>query len=65
MSEFFGSASRYDELTSSILIQYPKGIPEPAMTSGKADFFFEYLHLQPLALNLSFMRTDRVNVDEK
>jgi vacuolar protein sorting-associated protein 13A/C len=50
---------------SSVLIQFPKGIPEPEITGGQADFFFETLHLQPLALNLSFMRTDRVNADEK
>jgi vacuolar protein sorting-associated protein 13A/C len=31
----------------------------------KADVFFEAFALQPVSLELSFMRTDRVNVDEK
>lgn len=48
----------------SVLIEHPKDIPEPDITSGQADVFFEALHLQPVALELSFMRTERVNVDE-
>ena len=48
-----------------MLIEHPKEIPEPDVTSGTADIFFESLQLQPVALELSFMRTDRVNVDEK
>jgi vacuolar protein sorting-associated protein 13A/C len=48
-----------------VLIEHPKDIPEPDITSGTADIFFESLQLQPVALELSFMRTDRVNVDEK
>lgn len=50
---------------NSVLIEHPKDIPEPDVTSGTADIFFESLQLQPVALELSFMRTDRVNVDEK
>jgi len=49
----------------SILIEHPKEIPEPDINSGTADIFFEALQLQPMQLELSFMRTDRVNVDEK
>lgn len=49
----------------SILIEHPKDIPEPDISTTKADVFFEVLQLQPMALELSFMRTDRVNVDEK
>ncbi len=29
------------------------------------DIYFEILHLQPISLNLSFMRTERVNGDDK
>ena len=54
------------DLTSgSVLIEYPKDIPEPDVANAKADIFFEALQLQPMSLELSFMRTDRVNVDEK
>lgn len=52
-------------LICSILIEHPKDIPEPDIAGGQADIFFEALQLQPMALELSFMRTDRVNVDEK
>lgn len=34
-------------------------------SSGGGDLYFEVLHLQPIQLDLSFMRTDRVNVDDK
>jgi vacuolar protein sorting-associated protein 13A/C len=47
------------------LIEYPGAIPEPNVQSAQADIFFEALQLQPVSLELSFMRTDRVNVDEK
>ncbi|ODO11680.1 hypothetical protein I350_00464 [Cryptococcus amylolentus CBS 6273] len=55
----------WQEDTQDALIEHPKEIPEPDITSTKADVFFEALQLQPIALELSFMRTDRVNVDEK
>lgn len=32
-------------------------IPEPSMDSKMGDIYFEQLHLQPMQLNLSFMRT--------
>jgi vacuolar protein sorting-associated protein 13A/C len=49
----------------STLIEFPAAIPEPNIQSAQADIFFEALQLQPMSLELSFMRTDRVNVDEK
>lgn len=52
-------------LTFSILIQHPNDIPEPDLATAKADVFFETLQLQPVSLELSFMRTDRVNVDDR
>nr|ODO02780.1 vacuolar protein sorting-associated protein vps13 [Cryptococcus depauperatus CBS 7855] len=55
----------WKEESQDVLIEYPNGMPEPDMTSTKSDVFFEDLQLQPVALELSFMRTDRVNVDEK
>ncbi|WRT64162.1 uncharacterized protein IL334_001091 [Kwoniella shivajii] len=55
----------WKEDTHDILIEHPKDIPEPDIASAQADVFFEALQLQPVSLELSFMRTDRVNVDEK
>ena len=49
----------------SVLIEHPGEILEPDVASASADVFFEALQLQPMSLELSFMRTDRVNVDEK
>ncbi|KAL0252508.1 hypothetical protein I308_101900 [Cryptococcus tetragattii IND107] len=60
----FKNAS-WKEEGQDILIEHPKDIPEPDISTTKADVFFEALQLQPMALELSFMRTDRVNVDEK
>lgn len=36
-------------------------LPEPSNVTAGQDIYFEALHLQPTQLNLSFMRTDRVN----
>lgn len=40
-------------------------LPEPAKLSESSDIYFEALHLQPALTNLSFMRTERVNAEEK
>ncbi|WFD42049.1 Vacuolar protein sorting-associated protein 13 [Malassezia psittaci] len=46
-------------------IEHPNDIPEPTDAAQRQDqIYFEILHLQPLALNLSFMATDRVDVDD-
>lgn len=57
--------TRVQGTDSSILIEHPTDIPEPNMTEQRNDLFFQSLQLQPISLELSFMRTDRVNVDEK
>ncbi|GAA5969299.1 hypothetical protein JCM11641_007543 [Rhodosporidiobolus odoratus] len=49
----------------STLTEDPEEIPEPQATSKGGDLYFEVLHLQPIQLDLSFMRTDRVNVEQK
>ena len=47
-------------------IEHPKDVAEPRGTQSTSDdIYFEILHLQPISLNLSFMRTERVNADEK
>jgi vacuolar protein sorting-associated protein 13A/C len=47
------------------LIQNPAEIPEPSNVPAGDDFYFERLELHPIKLSLSFMRTERVNSDEK
>lgn len=40
-------------------------IPEPSKLSEASDIYFEALHLQPTLTNLSFVRTERVNAEDK
>jgi vacuolar protein sorting-associated protein 13A/C len=40
-------------------------IPEPKQQQSGQDFYFEVLNIQPMQLDLSFMRTERVNVEDK
>lgn len=39
-------------------------IPEPRHEGAEQDVYFELLHLQPMQLDISFMRTERVNVED-
>ncbi|KAK2804138.1 hypothetical protein FQN50_006680 [Emmonsiellopsis sp. PD_5] len=39
-------------------------IPEPQEEDHGKDVYFEVLHLQPMQLDLSFVRTERVNVED-
>ncbi|KAJ5086558.1 hypothetical protein NUU61_007865 [Penicillium alfredii] len=39
-------------------------IPEPQQAEAGQDVYFELLHLQPMQLDISFMRTERVNVED-
>jgi vacuolar protein sorting-associated protein 13A/C len=40
-------------------------IPEPKQEEQGQDIYFELLNLQPMQLDLSFVRTERVNVEDK
>jgi vacuolar protein sorting-associated protein 13A/C len=40
-------------------------IPEPKLVDGGRDLYFELLNIQPAQLDLSFLRTDVVNVEDK
>lgn len=40
-------------------------IPEPKTLDESSDIYFEALHLQPTVTNLSFVRTERVNAEDK
>lgn len=39
-------------------------IPEPQNEGAGNDVYFELLHLQPMQLDISFMRTERVNAED-
>lgn len=41
------------------------GIPEPKAQQSGRDIYFELLNIQPMQLNISFVRTERVNVEDK
>lgn len=40
-------------------------IPEPKQEQSGQDIYFEILNIQPMQLDLSFMRTERVNIEDK
>ncbi|CCE83218.1 Piso0_003790 [Millerozyma farinosa CBS 7064] len=40
-------------------------LPKPVNLKDSTDVYFEALHLQPALLNLSFVRTERVNVEDR
>ncbi|ERF76935.1 hypothetical protein EPUS_02647 [Endocarpon pusillum Z07020] len=40
------------------------GVPEPTKEHQGQDVYFELLHLQPMQLDLSFVRTERVNAED-
>ncbi|RVX68760.1 hypothetical protein B0A52_07646 [Exophiala mesophila] len=39
-------------------------VPEPTLEQQGQDVYFELLHLQPIQLDLSFVRTERVNAED-
>ena len=40
-------------------------IPEPSQLQSGQDMYFEVLNIQPMQIDLSFMRTERVNAEDK
>ncbi|KAF8974033.1 vacuolar protein sorting-associated protein 13 [Flammula alnicola] len=55
----------WEEGATEVLILHPNDIPEPSLDTVGQDLYFEVLELQPIKLSLSFMRTERVNSEEK
>lgn len=47
------------------LIAADDKLEEPDITSGDNDIYFEILHIQPLKLNISFVRTQAVNAEDR
>lgn len=40
-------------------------VPEPKLTEAEKDIYFEVLNIQPMQVDLSFVRTDVINVEDK
>ncbi|KAI5810307.1 hypothetical protein DFH27DRAFT_185031 [Peziza echinospora] len=40
-------------------------VPEPKLTEAEKDLYFEVLNLQPMQIDLSFVRTDVINVEDQ
>ena len=53
------------ERDEGVLCDHELDIPEPKQDQQGQDFYFELLHIQPAQLDLSFVRTERVNVEDK
>ncbi|KAJ5606070.1 hypothetical protein N7510_008851 [Penicillium lagena] len=57
-------ASWTEEQEEGELCEEDLNIPEPQQEDAGQDVYFELLHLQPMQLDISFMRTERVNVED-
>lgn len=55
----------WDEQKEGILCDDRLQIPEPKSDTSGKDVYFEVLHLQPAQMDLSFVRTERINVEDK
>ncbi|RUS21382.1 hypothetical protein BC937DRAFT_92871, partial [Endogone sp. FLAS-F59071] len=56
----------WDDQTSGLLVDESIEIPEPKTSEGEAQLYFEVFNIQPMKLNISFVRTEHVNVvDER
>lgn len=51
--------------TKDVLCDESLAIPEPKNSYETSDIYFEALHLQPTLVNLSFVRTERVNAEDR
>lgn len=54
----------WSETHEGVLCDESLDIPQPHQQQGQ-DIFFESFSIQPMQLDLSFVRTDRVNVEDK
>jgi vacuolar protein sorting-associated protein 13A/C len=55
----------WSETHEGTLCDEDLGIPEPKQQQQGQDIYFELLNIQPMQLDLSFVRTERVNVEDK
>jgi len=55
----------WSETHEGVLCDENLDIPEPKQEQSGQDIYFELLNIQPMQLDLSFVRTERVNVEDK
>lgn len=55
----------WSETHEGVLCDETLDIPEPKQEQSGQDIYFELLNIQPMQLDLSFVRTERVNVEDK
>ncbi|KAK2629859.1 hypothetical protein QTJ16_000679 [Diplocarpon rosae] len=55
----------WSETHEGVLCDENLDIPEPTQDHSSQDMYFELLNIQPMQLDLSFVRTDRVNAEDK
>jgi vacuolar protein sorting-associated protein 13A/C len=55
----------WSEQHEGVLCDETLDIPEPKQEQSGEDLYFELLNIQPMQLDLSFVRTERVNVEDK
>ena len=55
----------WSETHEGVLCDENLDIPEPQQEQQGQDIYFELLNIQPMQLDLSFVRTERVNVEDK
>jgi vacuolar protein sorting-associated protein 13A/C len=55
----------WSEIHEGVLCDDSLDIPEPKQEQSGQDIYFELLNIQPMQLDLSFVRTERVNVEDK
>ncbi|KKK20473.1 hypothetical protein ARAM_004467 [Aspergillus rambellii] len=58
------SGASFSEKHEGKLCDEELNIPEPQSEGAGQDVYFEVLHLQPMQLDISLMRTERVNVED-
>lgn len=63
--EFFNSYVEGQKKHIDKLCDLDLKLPEPINDTQGLDFYFELLNIQPAQMDLSFVRTERVNADEK
>lgn len=63
--DFFNAYQASNRHVRDVLCDNELVIPEPLGDSSGLDLYFEVLHIQPAQMDLSFVRTERINGEEK
>ena len=63
--DFFNSYQASSSNQRDVLCDTQLEIPEPMSYTSGLDLYFEVLHIQPAQMDLSFVRTERINAEDK